>query len=211
MTRKKVSELPALGAIVEDDDYLLLLDSSGSASRKLLVSNLVGGWRDLRCPIVGSASGAGTPSLQAFGPTGSIKMLRFGVGDSVYLAAHWNHDIKVGSTVYPHVHWSTDGTSTNTVKWELYLTTAAGFDQANFPADTTITIEEAAAGTAWRHMVSEDGTGFTAPEVDSLTLIELKRVTNGGSENGDQVFGLFVDFHFQAQQYGTPNKAPSFY
>ena len=60
-------------------------------------------------------------------------------------------------------------------------------------------------------MVTEDATGFTVPEVDSLILLELKRVTNGGTENTDTVFGLFVDLHYQTSMYATPNRSPSFY
>lgn len=169
------------------------------------------GWRDLRCALVAAATGTGTPALTAFGTSGNIKQMAFGVGDSVYLAAHVDHDIKPGSTIYPHVHWTTNGTSTNTVKWELRYVTAKGHNQANFGADTVVNLEEAAQGTAWRHMVTEDATGFTAPEVDSVIIMELKRVTNGGTENADTVFGLFVDFHYESDRNATLNRAPDFY
>ena len=169
------------------------------------------GWRDLRMALVASATGGGTPSLAAFGTTANIKELSFGVGDSVYVAGHIDHDIKVGSTMYPHVHWSTNGTDANIVKWEFSYITADGHDQANFGADTVITVEESAAGTAWRHMITEHATGFTAPEVDALFIAELKRVTNGGTENTDTVFGLFMDLHYEVQQYATPNRTPNFY
>lgn len=174
--------------------------------------NELGGWKDLRASLVASAKGAGTPTLAPFGPTGNINQLRFGVGDSVYLAVHWDHDVLPDTLCYPHVHWSTDGTSTNSVKWEIRLTTAAGHNQANFPAETLIAVEEAAHGTAWRHMVTEDTVGITIPEVDALTIVELKRVTNGVSDNANAVFGLFMDFHYQTgPYYGTPNRAPNFY
>lgn len=211
MARKKISELTELSAIVDDGDYLVVLDSSGGATKKIKISNVLGGWRDLRCPLVAAATGAGTPSLAVFGPTGNIKQRSFGVGDSVYLAGHWDHDIKVGSTVYPHVHWSTNGTDTGNVQWQMSITTAARTNQAAFPTDTVITVEEAATGTAWSHMVTEDATGFTAPEVDALSIIELKRIAASSDENTDTVFGLFVDFHYEAQQYGTPSRAPDFY
>ena len=169
------------------------------------------GWRDLRLAVSGSASGAGTPSLAAFGTTGNIKQLSFGVGDSIYLAGHIDHDIFLGDNVYPHVHWTTNGTNVNTVKWQMNCVIAKGHDQDNFGADVVIEIEEAAAGTAWRHMITEDATGFDPLEVDSLWIVELKRITNGGTDNTDTVFAMFVDIHYQVQQYATPNKVPDFY
>lgn len=180
-------------------------------SEDSLEEQFLSGWRDMRSGLVAAATGAGTPALIAFGPSGNIKQRRFGVNDSVYVAVHVDHDIKVGSTLYPHVHWSTDGTSENTVKWQFSYTTAKGFNQEAFPADSIITVEEAASGTAWQHMVTEDETGFLAPEVDSVILIELKRITNGGSENADAVFGIFVDLHYQTDRYATIGKRPDFY
>lgn len=171
------------------------------------------GWRDNFASLVAAATGAGSPALTAFGPTGNIKQRAFGVGDSVYVTLHMNHDIKVGSTCYVHVHWSTDGTSTNSVKWQLSYTSATRNDSSHdtFGADTVINIEDSPDGSAWEHIVSEDVTGFTIPTVDSLILMELKRVTNGGSENADTVYGLFVDIHYECELYGTKNRAPDFY
>ena len=125
------------------------------------------GWKDLRMSVVGSAAGGGTPTLAAFGPTGNIKQTSFGIGDSVYLAGHVDHDIKLGSTMYIHVHWSTNGTSTNNVKWQVSYITAERENQQAFSADTIIALEEAATGTAWSHMVTEDLVGFHVLDVDS--------------------------------------------
>jgi len=206
------SEYTELGAVVADDDYLIVYDSSGLATRKAKVSDLVGGWRDLRAPLIGAkVSGVSPPTLTAFGPSGGMFQYKFLVDDEVFVAFHIDHDIKQGSTVYPHVHWATSSTSTNSVKWELEYMIAARTSEPAFPAPTVITVEAAANATAWAHQVTEHGTGFTAPEVDSLILMHVKRITNGGSENGDNVFGLFVDLHYEAQQYGTLNRAPDFY
>lgn len=169
------------------------------------------GWSDLRMSVTASATGSGTPVLRAFGPSANIKQLRFGIGDSVYLSAHFSHDILLGSTVFIHTHWTTDGVDVNDVKWEVNYTWAEGFNTDNFPSEITIDLEEAAAGTAWRHMITEDTVGFVTPDIDTILLCELKRVTNGGVENGDQVFGLFVDIHYQIGQVGTPNRTPNFW
>jgi len=171
------------------------------------------GWRDLKLATIGAAAGAGTPSLANFGATGggAIKQMSFGIGDSIYLSGHIEHDYLIGSTVFPHVHWSTNGTNVNTVKWQITCIIAKSHDQDNFGNDVIITVEEAAAGTAWRHMLTEDTVGFDALEPDALWLIELKRISNGGTDNTDVVFGLYADFHYQTMQYSSPNRTPNFY
>lgn len=169
------------------------------------------GWKDLRMQVTTENTGTGAPAAAAFGPTGNIKQVSFGIGDSVYLAGHVDHDIKPGSTAYMHVHWSINSTSVQPVKWQLSYVTAPGHNQGNFGADTVITLQEAGPGSAWRHMVTEDPVGFTIPEVDSLIILELKRITNGGIDNPNTIFGLFVDVHYEVGQYATPNRLPNFY
>jgi len=162
----------------------------------------------------GKVGAANAPTWTAIGPTGTNFAWAFGLNDYIQTAGfHINHDIKRGSKIYPHVHWTTNGTSTATVKWELSFTYAQGHNQAAFPADTVVTVEEAASGTAWQHMITEVDTAdaFDAPEVDSLVLMRVRRVTNGGTDNANTVFGLFVDLHYQMDTQGTPQKAPDFY
>jgi len=169
------------------------------------------GWRDNLANLTAAATGAGTPSLQPFGPTGNIKQRRFGIGDSVYVIWHIDHDIEPGSAFFFHMHWSTDGTSTGNVAWEFNYTIAKGHNQDNFNAETTLTLEEAAAGTAWRHMVTEDTAGVITPEPDSLIIAEIKRVAPSSGSNSDDVFGLFADIHYYSDRLATPNRAPNFY
>lgn len=162
----------------------------------------------------GKVPASAAPTWTAFGPSGICFQWVFGIDDHIQTAGfHITHDIKPGSLIYPHVHWSTDGTDANTVKWELSFTYAKGHNQEAFPADITVTLEQAASGTAWQHMIVEalDAQAFVAPEVDALIIMDVKRITNGGTENTDDVFGLFVDLHYQKDRFGTPQKAPDFY
>lgn len=169
------------------------------------------GWTDLIMGVTGAASGGGTPTQTVFGPSANIKQTAFTIGDSVYISGHFTHDMLQKSTAYLHVHWATDGTDVNTVKWECRYTIADGYDTEAFPAETVLTLEEAGPGTAWQHMITEDGVGFTVPDIDALILLELKRVTNGGTDNTDTVFGLFVDIHYQVGQVATPSRSPNFW
>lgn len=171
-------------------------------------------WDDNLTSLLVSRPGATSPTLTAFGPTGTNQQWVFAVNDFVYTAGfHIMHDIKIDSKIYPHVHWTTDGTDVNTVKWELSFTIAKGHDQEAFPADTVINLEQAGSGTAWQHMIVEatDAQAVTAPEVDSLIIMRVRRVTNAATDNADDVFGMFVDIHYQKDRFGTVNKAPDFY
>ena len=175
------------------------------------------GWKDLTAPL----SSAGVPANSApdatlFGPTTTPRReeYAFAVGDYIFCQAfHVNHDVMPGGLGYIHVHWSTNGTSTNTVKWECTVLRALGHNQANWVALDPIFVEQAAAGTAWRHMIAEcaDADAIVLTEPDEIILVTLRRVTNGGAENADTVYGITVDFHYQADRSATPNKSPNFY
>lgn len=172
------------------------------------------GWKDNFANLTAAATGSGSPSLQPFGPSGNAKQRRFGINDSVYVVWHIDHDIKPGSTCYIHVHWSSDGTDLDPVKWEVSFTTATRDSMTStdyFPTDTVVGIEDSSDGTAWRHNVSEDTVGLTIPEIDSLVIAEVKRVSPSSGTNSDDVFGLFVDLHYQSDRDFTPSRSPDFY
>ncbi len=182
---------------------------------KVGMHGMDGAWFDnLSSMNSGKVPASNAPTWTAFGPSAICYAWAFGINDHIQLDGfHINHDIKRGSKIYPHVHWTTDGTDTNTVKWELSLTYAKGHNQEAFPADVQVTVEQAGSGTAWQHMVTEviDNDAILAPEPDTLIVMDVKRVTNGGTENTDAVFGLFVDLHYQMERTGTLNKSPDFY
>lgn len=173
------------------------------------------GWKDIVFPL--NTAGVPTnsaPAMTAFGPSGTREELAFDLNDYCFVGPlHINHDAKPGGLAYIHVHWSTNGTSTATVKWQFEMMRAKGHNQANFGAPTIITLEQAAAGTAWRHMIAEVpiGDALTLTEPDELILLTVKRITNGGTNNTDAVFGLCVDLHYESDRHATVNKAPNFY
>lgn len=174
------------------------------------------GWKDIVVAINASPGGSVAPTLANFGPAGTLQRQEyaFALDDYVWLSPiHINHDVKPGGAGYLHVHWSTNGTSTNTVRWEFHVQRALGHNQANFAAPTVRTVTQAAAGTAWRHMVAEVAIGdiLTLTEPDELILVTLRRVTNGGTNNTDTVFALCVDMHYESDRDTTINKAPNFY
>lgn len=203
----------ATDGYVDATDELIIQKSGETTVKKVQVNDLFGGWRDLIMPFTSSGvPPTSAPTLTTF-VSGSVQQYVFAVNDYVAMTFHIDHDMKQGATMYPHMHWSTDGTSTASVKWEVQYTVAARNDvtEAAFPAPTTLNLEASPNGTAWSHYVTEDATGVATPTVDSLICVTVKRVTNGGVDNTDAVFGLTLDWHYPTQMYATKSRAPDFY
>lgn len=171
------------------------------------------GWRDITGEIITRGVGATDPVWTQIG-TSVFYGYAFAVNDVCWINYHVPHDILPNGEIFFHVHWITSGTSTNSVKWQFDYTYAKGFNQAAFSmTPTTMTVEEAASGTAYQHMVTES-TGQTISglsEPDGIVQCKITRLTNGGSENGDNVFLLLADLHYQSTNQGTYGKAPNFY
>jgi len=200
---------------VDASDNLVIQKAGETTLKKIQVDDLFGGWRDLLGTFVsaGRASGVNEPAWQLFAGSSSVKALQFDVGEEVFLTYHVNHDMKQGATMYPHMHFTTDGTQTRSVKWEIEYTIAARNDvtYATFPTSSTVTVEASPTGTAWQHIVVEDVTGVATPEIDSIIQCRVSRITNGGTNNTDDVFGLTMDWHYPTAMHATKNRAPDFY
>ena len=176
------------------------------------------GWRDLTSHLtVEGVPEINAPEYLAFGSSGLRKQLSFAIDDYANCSIfHMNHDVKVGGKAYIHIHWSTDGVDVNPVKWEFQISNALGHDQSFFPAATSYFVEQLpnqVAVGAWRHYIAEvsDEDALTLIEPDAIAMVTVRRVTNGAVDNTDNVFGITVDFHYEADRDSTPNKAPDFY
>ena len=209
----------AMDADIGDDPESLVLHSQlGSSAYADLVqaqSQTPVLWKDLISPISTAGLPAqDAPTAAAFGPSGLRREMAFGVGDYCFPQPfHVNHDILPGAKALVHVHWSTDGTNTASVRWELQISRCLRDAATGFPAPTSYYVEDAPTAVAWRHIVSEIdiADALELVEPDELILVTLRRVTNGGTNNTDDVFGLTVDFHYQSQIHGTINKVSDFY
>jgi hypothetical protein len=51
--------------------------------------------------------------------------------------------------------------------------------------------------------------GLTEP--DGLIICRIRRVTNGGTDNADNIYLLTADLHYLSNSQATPGKAPNFY
>jgi hypothetical protein len=175
------------------------------------------GWRDMIGQITPPTSGANVPTFTTMG-TSVFQAYAFDIDDRFRAIYHFQHDYKPGGKVLLHVHWTTNGTKVQPVKWEFIWAYAKGHNQANYNiagGGTTVTVQEAAQGTAWRHMTSEIAVELPDPggdfEPDGILMVRLRRVTNGGVENTDTVFVLTQDCHYETHQTSTKNRVPDFY
>lgn len=174
------------------------------------------GWKDMKSFVAGAPGGVSAPSLTNFGPAHTPQRMEsaFAIGDYAFLGPyHVDHDIKVGGRGYLHVHWSTSGTNVQPVRWELCVQRALGHNQANWSTPVDYILEQAAHGTAWRHMITEtvDPNYIIFTEPDELILITIRRLTNGATDNTDSVFGIMVDIHYESNRETTPLRVPPFY
>jgi hypothetical protein len=171
------------------------------------------GWRDITAPIEVRGTGGTDPDWVAINGT-AFWAYRFALNDKVWMTFHMPHDYVPDTDIHFHAHWLTDGTDVNSVKWQWEYAFAQGFNQAAFPfaSPGTATAEQAGPGVQYQHMVTET-TGITIAnlEIDGMVHVVLTRITNGGTDNTDDVFLLTSDIHYQSTNMATLNKAPSFY
>lgn len=171
------------------------------------------GWRDITSNIEVRGVAATDPDWAQVDATGMYGY-KFAVGDKVWMTFHIPHDI-ASSTVYFHAHWFPNGTNAQPVKWQFDFAYAKGFDQEAFPFGslTTATAESTGPGVQYQHMVTETTgqtiSGLTEP--DGLIHCMVTRITNGGTENTDDIFMMTADIHYQSTNIATVNKSPSFY
>jgi len=172
-------------------------------------------WEDNTADLSTGNTGAGAPTLTNLNG-GPYKAYVFAVGDAVNVSFHVKHDVSRNKPFYPHVHWTTDGTNAGTVTWRLHYQIAAGHQQEAFPTASTVDITQTYDNTlgAWTHMIGEvsDNAAIAMPQVDSLILMtcELEAATGFGTP-ADDIFGLYIDLHYQKDREGTRYKSPDFY
>jgi hypothetical protein len=173
------------------------------------------GWRDNVREMVTRGSQS-DPQFTEF--RDQLHLLAFppGVMTEVFGNFHIDHDYALGTALYPHIHWATNDASTGVVRWGVEWTLAKGHQQMAFGPTTTVYIEQAATGTPYTHHIAEVSPANAIPgtNVEPDTMILVRVFRDGAHINdtfADQVFGIALDLHYQADRATTPNKAPNFY
>jgi len=170
-----------------------------------------GEWNDLRVSLSTGIPNTSPPTFGTF--RNGVQAWAFGAGstEQLYFEAQMPHGWVIGSEVRPHIHWS-PGNSTNTgaVVWELEYTWQNAGDEV-FPATTTVTVQQVAAGVAYAHQIASfppvDGTG---KRESSVFLCRIARVGGSGEDTfTGSAFGISVDFHYQAAALGSTDEYPA--
>jgi len=171
------------------------------------------GWRDMIGTITLPGTDIGDPVRENLGASG-YKAYKFDLGKNYQIDYHLQHDYVLASDIFLHVHWLTDGVDTNPVAWQFTYNYARGFGQQAFTlAEPVVTVAEAPPGVAFKHMTSEIVVPISDPtfEPDGILTVVLQRIPNGGVDNGDKVFVLTADCHYQTMIPATKNRRPDFY
>lgn len=168
-----------------------------------------GGWKDLLGHYTQRVSGPTIPLLTTVGLS-VIQLPSWQLNDLSYYSFHIPHDYAIGTDIYFHVHWMSGGTSTDTVKWQITYYYARGYGIDAFGmggAGTVITIEEAPTGITYAHMLSESTPKTIVNlEPDAYLHVELKRITNGATDNANAIFAWNLDIHYQSIEESTANR-----
>jgi hypothetical protein len=183
------------------------------------------GWRDLEGALVPKASGAGSPTLTTF--RGNLRWFAYANNDDMDSVFHIPHDYAPGTDLHLHLHWSHNGTNiSGTSVINYYISYAKGHSQAAFPAQITVTQTLSDLNLTntpqYTHRIDEfvitsDGGSLTTIdtnliEPDGLLHIHfdwatIPTITGGAAKP----FGFYLDLHYQADRYTTPQKSPDFY
>lgn len=171
-------------------------------------------WGDITSDIIAKSTGVENPtfSVIASGPQSAYK---FSVNDKVWVNYHLPHSYSPNTAIYFHVHWLSDGTNTNSVVWQWTYSVAKGHGQEAFTDIATGTVvnkTQIVDGTQYKHYITEITTPIESShfEPDSIILVQISRITNGGTDNTDNIFAFTADCHFQHDRVGTRNRNPDF-
>lgn len=169
------------------------------------------GWDD----YLGSGLSVGRhPSTNppTFEQIGSSSMFgnHYAVNDQAWDIYHIEHGYKAGTKIYPHFHWEHAGLGNGEdVHFEVIWSTAKGYSQQAYSAETTFTIIATPDATGFTHQIDEASINqaFNSNiEVDSLIKVRFRRITNGGTDFNGKVFISLVDLHVETDGRLTNEK-----
>ena len=122
----------------------------------ILKYDLISYWKDLIISSFALGQGASAPDTINYLAAGGLKILGFDGSvtlEQLYGSHEMQHDYKEGSNIYFHVHWCATTANAGNVKWQLEYSWVNQNETA--PVSTTISIIQAAGGTAWVHKLAE--------------------------------------------------------
>ncbi|NOU46801.1 MAG: hypothetical protein HOO86_07040 [Bacteroidales bacterium] len=172
-------------------------------------------WEDLRVDLNNGSAGTTIGYMPGESTGGQIYYFVDGANpDAMSFSVQLPHAWKEGTTVYPHVHWIPNNTSTGDVQWNLdysWQNYVSGATVA-FPVKTTSTVVATIATNSYRHhlitALTEGNAGLdgTGKKISSMIVCRIWRNASAGNAAdtyAGNVGGLFVDFHYQSDTYGS--------
>lgn len=163
-------------------------------------------WDDMRVPGLAVEKGASAPDLISVLASGNLMANGFNGAatmEQAFFTVQLPHGYKQGSDIDAHIHWMPTNNNAGDVKWQLEYSWANM--TANFGAPTTVSIIDAASGTAWDHQQSDFSTiAGTGKEISSMLICRLFRDPTDGSDTyGSDAALLEIDFHYQLDTIGS--------
>jgi hypothetical protein len=168
-------------------------------------------WDDIRISGAQVRLGATAPSLEAFGPSGSLRTYRFETAahQEIEFEVQMPHGWKPGR-IYPHVHWAPIDTTTGNVVWQLEYAFQSIGGVFGAPA-TMASIPAAAGGTAWAHKLTDLQTAAGANYIDgsalglsSMLVGRLHRDSGAAPDTlAQDVAFLEIDMHYEMDTIGS--------
>jgi len=168
-----------------------------------------GGWRDLLGPFNPPNSGPTIPTLTQFGTT-AFRKPRWALNDTGDFQYHLPHSYALGTPIHFHVHWARVGSAVQSVRWRIEYVAARGYALGAFPvggSGTVVTITEAPAVASGTHQITESDPIVIADlEPDCYIWAVLTRITNGGTDNANDIFAWEMDIHHQSIEKTSLNR-----
>jgi len=185
-----------VGVFVDTSGQLCQIDDAGVVTP---IAQGAFGWGLVHLPAVFMPAGSTAPTLTAIGSGATIKSPAYIVGDTAYFAFTLPPGAKSAGNLVFVAHWRTSSTDTNTVKWEITYATA--IPGGAISADTVVTAEAAGSGVAWQGVSIVSAVQSPSLVAGSLVVAQVKRITNGGTDNADTVFLDSIEVAFEIEPY----------
>ena len=192
----------------EDGDLHVQADTN----KTLVLDNSV--WEDLRVPVTSvKTGGSKDPDFIQFMDDGAGSQGVFSYAfdktteEEVYFAVQIPHAWKLGSDIEPHCHWSPSDTDTGNVVWGLeYTISDIG---GTFGNTASLSVTDAADGTAKKHQLSDLGTIDMSSYTDDgdVSIMLICRIFRDATDAADtydaDAFLHEIDFHIELDTLGS--------
>lgn len=171
-------------------------------------------WDDLRVDVTAGTTGnLNPPGLETFRDGIVATAFAKNATEQVYFDVQLPHSWAAGTGIRPHVHWSPgNNATTGSVVWGLEYTWANAVNAPGntYPASSTLSVTQAAAGSAYAHQIAQwseiDGTG---KRVSSVLMCRLFRDGTNEADTFDaDAFALSLDFHILTWPLGSFDEYP---